>query len=340
MFARISTVVLVGFLLVALGGVFQAAAQTEDNKAIYRRIIEEVFNKGDLAVLDEIVATDHVNHSDNLHGPEEYKQFVTMYRTAFPDLHMAMEDQIAEGDKVLNRFTSTGTHQGDLMGIPPTGRQVIVTAIYIARIADGKIAEEWGNFDALGMLQQIGVIPPMPELADVLPPVMNRKPEDYPWSEPSDITGDPGNPESNKALLVRYNEELNQGNLDVYDEVFDPRLVFHDPSWPIVTDFASWKAVVASVYEMFPDHQAIVDDIIAEGDKVASRWTTRWTDPATGQANWMTGVDIDRFADGKVVETWRAKDFLSLMQRSGVIPPLGPTAVESRTWGQVKALFK
>ena len=132
----------------------------EENKAIFRRIVEEGFNKGNLAIVDELVATNHVNHTDNVHGPEEYKQFITMYRTAFPDLHMTIEDQIAEGDKVVNRWTSRGTHKGDLMGIPPTGKQTTVTGIYVARIIGGKIVEEWGNFDALGMMQQIGVVPP------------------------------------------------------------------------------------------------------------------------------------------------------------------------------------
>jgi steroid delta-isomerase-like uncharacterized protein len=132
----------------------------EENKAIFRRIVEEGFNKGNLAIVDELVATNHVNHTDNVHGPEEYKQFITMYRTAFPDLHMTIEDQIAEGDKVVNRWTSRGTHKGDLMGIPPTGKQTTVTGMYVARIIGGKIMEEWGNFDALGMMQQIGVVPP------------------------------------------------------------------------------------------------------------------------------------------------------------------------------------
>jgi steroid delta-isomerase-like uncharacterized protein len=131
----------------------------KENKAIFRRIVEEGFNKGNLVIVDELVAANHVNHADNVRGPEEYKQFITMYRTAYPDLHMTVEDQIAEGDKVVNRWTSRGTHQGDLMGIPPTGKQVTLTGTYVARIVGGKIIEEWGNFDALGMMQQLGVVP-------------------------------------------------------------------------------------------------------------------------------------------------------------------------------------
>jgi steroid delta-isomerase-like uncharacterized protein len=131
----------------------------EENKAIYARIVEEGFNKGNLSVTDELVAANHVNHTDNVHGPEEYKGFITLYRTAFPDLQMTIVDSIAEGDKVVNRWTATGTHKGELMGIPPTGKQMEITGTYMARIVGGKILEEWGNIDALGMMQQLGVIP-------------------------------------------------------------------------------------------------------------------------------------------------------------------------------------
>jgi steroid delta-isomerase-like uncharacterized protein len=133
----------------------------EENKAVFRRMVEEGFNKGNLVVVDELVATNHVNHADNVRGPEEYKQFISMYRTALPDLKMTIEFQVAEGDKVVNHWKAQGTHRGSLMGIPPTGKQLTTSGTYIARIVDGKIVEEWGNMDALGMLQQLGVIPPM-----------------------------------------------------------------------------------------------------------------------------------------------------------------------------------
>jgi steroid delta-isomerase-like uncharacterized protein len=133
----------------------------EENKAIFRRMVEEGFNKGNMAVIDELVAANHVNHADNVHGPEQYKQFISAYRAALPDLKMAIQFQVAEGDKVVNHWAAQGTHRGNLMGIPPTGKQVTITGTYIARIANGKILEEWGNMDTLGMMQQLGVIPPM-----------------------------------------------------------------------------------------------------------------------------------------------------------------------------------
>ncbi len=136
---------------------------TEDNKALVRRLYEEVFNQRKLAVVDELCTTHHVFHNPptTLHGREEFKQLLSLYFTAFPDARFTVEDQIVQGDKVASRYTFRGTHQGELMGIPPTGKQVTVTGITINRIAGGKSEEGWLNFDALGMLQQLGVIPAM-----------------------------------------------------------------------------------------------------------------------------------------------------------------------------------
>ncbi len=135
---------------------------TEDNKALVRRWYED-FNQRNLAIVDELFTPDYVYHNPptTLHGPEEFKQFLSLYLTAFPDAHFTVEDEIAEGDRVASRATLRGTHQGEFMGIPPTGKPMTVTGIGIDRIVDGKFVEGWLNFDALGMLQQLGVVPSM-----------------------------------------------------------------------------------------------------------------------------------------------------------------------------------
>ena len=134
---------------------------TEENKGNERRLVEEGWNQGNTAVFDELFAADYLGHdpSGPLHGPEGFKQFYATYRTAFPDTHLTIEDQIADQDTVASRWTATGTHQGPLMGIPPSGKRVRVTGITISRYASGKIAEEWFSYDTLGMLQQLGAIP-------------------------------------------------------------------------------------------------------------------------------------------------------------------------------------
>jgi steroid delta-isomerase-like uncharacterized protein len=137
---------------------------TEQNKTFVRRYWEEVWNQGNLAVVDELIASDFDGHPlpgepDFGRGPTGQKQFVDMYRTAFPDLRMTIEDMTAEGDRVAVRWTARGTNTGEMMGMPATGKHATVTGMFLNRLAGGKIAEGWGNFDALGMLQQLGVIP-------------------------------------------------------------------------------------------------------------------------------------------------------------------------------------
>jgi steroid delta-isomerase-like uncharacterized protein len=140
-----------------------ARANEGENKAISRRADEELFNRGNLNVANELFAPNFVYHDptsgEDWHGSESVKRYAAMLRAAFPDLHQTIEEQIAEGDKVAYRWTASGTHQGELMGIAPTGNRVMFTGISIARLADGKIEEIWENYDALGMMQQLGVIP-------------------------------------------------------------------------------------------------------------------------------------------------------------------------------------
>jgi steroid delta-isomerase-like uncharacterized protein len=137
---------------------------TEENKALIRRFYEEVFNNRNLAALDDFYAPNHIDHTlpPGLPvGPEGTKQAIATMLEGFPDLHISIEDMIAEGDKVVIRFTTHGTQQGTLGGIPPTNKQVAISTIEITRIAEGKIVEDWGLDDRLGMLQQLGLVPAM-----------------------------------------------------------------------------------------------------------------------------------------------------------------------------------
>ena len=134
----------------------------EENKAIGRRWVEEIWDKGNLAAFDELLAPQFVcNYAppEVPLGPEGYKQTVNLYRTALPDMHYTVDEMVAEGDKVAVRWNGRGTHEGSLMGIAPTGKQVTITGISILRIAGGKVVEEWGEMDMLGVLQQLGAIP-------------------------------------------------------------------------------------------------------------------------------------------------------------------------------------
>ena len=136
----------------------------EENKAVVRREMEELFNHtGNLDAVEEIIDPNYVSYeptSGETRGIEGAKQFAATYREAFPDLTCTIEDMVAEGDKVVVRFRARGTHQGETEAFgPPTGKRMEITGITIKRLSEGKIVEAWTNFDAMGMMQQLGHIP-------------------------------------------------------------------------------------------------------------------------------------------------------------------------------------
>jgi steroid delta-isomerase-like uncharacterized protein len=136
----------------------------EENKAVLRRYFEEVWNEGHLELLDELVAPSYENHDPAVpglpRGPQGLRPIIAAFRAAFPDLQVTIEDQIAEDDKVVTRYTMRGTHQGEFMGRPPTGKPMAVSGIQIERVVHGQIVEHWRKSDDLGMLQQLGALPP------------------------------------------------------------------------------------------------------------------------------------------------------------------------------------
>jgi predicted ester cyclase len=148
---------------------------TQENKAIYRRLIEEVLNRGNLTVAEEEVAATYLRHDagpSQPRGPEGFKQRAVTVRAAFPDVQYNLDEVIAEGDKVACRWTARATHTGTFFGlgqgadstgavagIPPTGRRVTWRGVDFCRIVDGKLAESWSTPDRLGLLQQLGATP-------------------------------------------------------------------------------------------------------------------------------------------------------------------------------------
>ena len=134
----------------------------ERNKAGFRRMYEEGLNRGNLAVADELIdpeCLDHEAHPGGNRGPESMRGLITMLRTAFPDLSFTIEALVAEGDTVAGRLTMNGTHAGPLMGMPPTGRKVRQASMHFVRFRDGKAIEHWGVRDDMGMMRQMGLMP-------------------------------------------------------------------------------------------------------------------------------------------------------------------------------------
>jgi steroid delta-isomerase-like uncharacterized protein len=136
---------------------------SEQNKAVVRRTFEELWNKGNLQLANELFSPNYAHHDPSTpdvgRGPESEKKRATLYRNAFPDLRLTVEDLIAGGETVVARWSCHGTHKGELDGILPTGKQFTITGVTITRFENGKMVEGWVNWDALGMMQQLGVVP-------------------------------------------------------------------------------------------------------------------------------------------------------------------------------------
>lgn len=133
----------------------------EENKLIIRRLIMEVWGNGDMAALDEIVSSDFIDHTTtgDVAKSENFKNLVIGFRSAFPDIQFTIEDIMAEGDKVIARWGASGTHKGEFLGHAPTDNRISITGVHIYRLSNEKLVERWGNWDQLGLMQQIGLIP-------------------------------------------------------------------------------------------------------------------------------------------------------------------------------------
>ncbi len=134
---------------------------TEEGENLVRRMYEEAWNEGKLEVIDELCAPDYIGVGPygGEHGPNSVKLGVANRRSAFPDIHVTIEDIISSEDKVVARLTFRGTHKGEFQGIQPTNKEVKWSGIWIYRVANGKFIERWHNYDLLGLMRQLGAIP-------------------------------------------------------------------------------------------------------------------------------------------------------------------------------------
>ncbi len=134
----------------------------QENKALNERFFAQVFNAHNVDAIDELLSDDFVEHQEFPgfgHDRAEAKRFFAYMTQAFPDLHAEIHEMVASGDRVAIRSTFTGTHEGEFLGVPPTGKSVSVDGIDIVRVVDGRATDHWGIFDAMGMMQQLGVMP-------------------------------------------------------------------------------------------------------------------------------------------------------------------------------------
>ena len=135
---------------------------TEENQAIVHRFVEEVMNEGNLDTAEDLISPDHVNHDPTAPevppGPEGIKQLIGMYRSAFPDIRFETGEMISDGATVAHRWTFTGTHEGEMMGVEPTGKRVEVSGVEMNHVESGRITASWTVSDAMGLMRQLGAL--------------------------------------------------------------------------------------------------------------------------------------------------------------------------------------
>ena len=298
---------------------YWVATAQEKNKVVCRWLIEGVWNAGDLEAIPDFISPEFIFHDvtmvGDILGVEGYTMFVGGSWMGFPDAVFTIHDVFAQDDLVALRVERNGTHTGNLMGIPPTGASVSERAIVICRISDGKIAEGWMEYDALGLLVQLGLAPPTG------PPLFS-------WGASSDATGDIGNIESNWATSHGLNEAWNTGDIALLDELLSPNFIYHGAS--VTLDLEGYKAYMSAFLAAFPDAQFTLVNTIVEADRAGGYLVGTGTNqgafmgiPPTGQQIAFKGMSLHRLADGKIVEIWELFDIYGMLVQLGVIPPPG-----------------
>ncbi|MCG6989381.1 MAG: ester cyclase [Gemmatimonadetes bacterium] len=265
-------------------------------------------NGGGWAIADEIYAPDYVPHVPGFPQMKDLPSAIAELNAesmTLSDYHFVLDDVFGAGDEIVARFTATAKWIWQV----PEARPYVNPGIIIFRFENGKIAEEWWQFDLLGVQEQVGFVPPTPTRSG------------YGWSPSSTVTGNPGIPGQNASLVRRAAQMVSTGNLVLAEHVLSPTLLYHDPAVPPVTDLTSFEqVVVAPLRTAFPDVHVAVEDVVASGDRVAVRLTFQGTQlqpfggiPTTGRTVEWTSSAIYRIADRKIVEAWSAWDAAGLL---------------------------
>jgi steroid delta-isomerase-like uncharacterized protein len=302
----------------------------EEHRALIQRIFTSLFVNDDDAAVDTYFASDVVDHSaplGRLAGVEGVKQVFHMFHNAFPNRHITLEDFMVEGDIASSRSTIRAVHQGTWMGIPATGKHVTWGDIRLLRFQDGKIAEHWVEWDALGLLEQLGAVPSIGHALGAAPGRVGEMAARAHHRQADRQTS----PAENKAIIRRWLDGAwNAGNPEAITELVHPYAVRRDGRhhFGFGSHHADAQRFVGMVRAAFPDIHMTIEDQLAEDDKVATRWTLGGTQqgailgvPASGKYGSVTGLDISRIVNGQVVEHHSEWDSLGFLRQLGLLPP-------------------
>ena len=292
------------------------ASQEAENREVVSRYMD-VTNRGDLAVLDELVIEEYVEHDPmpgQGAGREGLKGAHVAIRSAFPDGHFDVEQLLAQGDLVFARGLVRGTHGGTFMGVAPTGKAVQFSTSRLFRLAGGRLTEGWTNADMMGLLQQLGAIPSPG----------GAPPPEGPVAPTADAASTASTAESEAVMRRMIGELWNDGDLAVADELFHPQST--SPSAPRLPPGPEGVKMIVSMFRSaFPDYWISIEELVADDGLVAARLRQGGTQsgelmgiPPSGKRAEWTEMGLLRVAGGQVLESWYDVDMLSLMSQLGV----------------------
>ncbi len=266
----------------------------------------EMYNTADISQADKIFTPDFVPHFPLTLGTpivDRASYLASIETPGVLNAQIVLEDLFGAGDEFVGRFTITAEWP---LPVPPYSIPYTNTAIVFFRFAGDRIAEEWWETDFLGVLEQVGAMP--------------RTRPTYSWSAPSSVTGDPGVPGQNASLAIRVTQAANTGNFVLFDYVVSAEYVNHNPLATSVVDRDAEAVYIQAVLTAFPDRSISIEDLVADGDRVAIRCEITGTQlgtfaglPATGRQVHLSSMAIFRIADRQIVEGWWAEDALSLI---------------------------
>jgi steroid delta-isomerase-like uncharacterized protein len=320
----------------------------DENKALLRRFFADVWNKGDYSFIEEVYSPDFVLHPlwpnpaagnrDDVPGRDGAKEVIVAWRDALPDLEMAVHDVVAEGDKVGMRHTVSGTHAREFQGIPPTNRTGRFKWMTLTRVSNGKIVEAWTSWDAFGMLTQLGVVPKWKTILEFDEAGGAQADGAATASGQAAGSGGAEDEERNKQTMRRFWEELwNDGRFDLAKEIVDPQYADHGLTpGPAQRGPDAASDGARQFRTAFPDLVMQVDDMLAEQNRVMTRWTATGTHRGplgrkkkpTGKRTRIRGLTITHLANGRVVEGWHNFDQLGMAFELGVLP--SPESLQAR----------
>jgi steroid delta-isomerase-like uncharacterized protein len=300
---------------------------TEQNKTIVRRIIEDAWGRGNAALLEQLVAKDVCDHNPmpgQPRGLEGQRWMLESIRRAVPNTTMQIHQLVAQGDLVVDHWTTSGTQTGELFSMPATGRRFTMTGSDMMRLSNGKVTEMWHHEDMLTMMQQLGMLPQQQTQGGT--PDAGRRPA-------ARATGESGrrrtlsDDDTRKLILRGYQEFIDRANPSAADTLLTPDYEGHFSATPPVHGREAFKQFIAMYNSAFSNHRATVEDIVIEGDYAACRatFTGKHTGslmgvPPSGKQVTVHSLSLFRFAGDQLAEQWANNDDFGMLQQMGAMP--------------------